>query len=174
MTHTRTALVSFVILTQVILGCATRHRGDSAPADLSHFAWLLGTWESRGQRGATLEEWSQVDNGALRGVAYRVVDGDTTINETVRLLLEASDVFYAADVTGDQPEVRFRLVDFGSRGAHFTNPDHDFPTSIIYRPVGADSLYARIEGVADGQKCALEFRYRRVAAAIGRTEKHQP
>jgi hypothetical protein len=171
MTHTRTALVSLVILTQVFVGCAARHRSGSTAVDLNRFAWLLGTWESRGQRGATLEEWSQGDNGTLRGVAYRVVDGDTTINETVRLLQEASEVFYAADVSGDQPEVRFRLVDFGSRGAQFANPGHDFPTSIIYRPVGADSLYARIEGVVDGQKRALEFRYRRVAGANDRTAK---
>lgn len=43
----------------------------------------------------------------------------------------------------------------------FENPNHDFPNTIIYNRVGADSLMAEIAGMKDGKKVSQIFKMKK-------------
>lgn len=97
--------------------------------------------------------------GVSRSTAAHVVRN----TESLRLEIEGGQLVYTA-VPSDQTETAFRGAVPSDSGFTVENPTHDFPTMIIYRRRGADSLLARIEGPGrDGAMRATDLPYRRVS-----------
>ena len=103
--------------------------------EFNAFQWLAGTWEMPKPNGSfRLEVWESNGPNALSGKGMKVIAGDTTYLESIRLYLDEKDVWYTPTVTdqnGGQP-VPFKLVSVVDHQYIFENPAHDFPQRIIY------------------------------------------
>lgn len=157
----KTAILMLAVLLSGTAGTSAG-AGDDTRVPPGSFGWLLGTWEATRSWGTIVETWSTRTDGVLAGASFSVKNGDTTLSESTRLEFDSAGVWFVAAVSHNASEVRFRLVAHDSSGAHFENPEHDFPTSVHYRPAGTDSLYAWIEGDMNGKQKRMDFKYRRV------------
>jgi hypothetical protein len=96
----------------------------------------------------------------------RAVKNGKTVGFGFIQIVESGDgaIQYVAHPSG-QNEATFRLTRLDGKTAVFENPQHDYPQRVMYSPVSADSLFARIEGTIDGNKKASDFPYRRLKCA---------
>lgn len=132
---------------------------DSTPLDRA--TWLAGCWEGASGTRVVEERWSPARGGTMVGSA-RTVRGDSTTSIELAVLRPSGDTLrYEAHPVGQAPAV-FRGVPAAAGPLIFENPQHDFPQRIIYRPVGADSLHARIEGPMGGEWRGIDYRMARV------------
>lgn len=137
-------------------------QGSSSSQDaLAELAWLAGCWRLEAGPRVTDEQWMAPSGGLMMGMSRTVIGG--RVRETERLIIRETDgaVDYVADPSG-QRETVFTTTR-GDSVWVFANAAHDFPQRIIYRRAAADSLWARIEGEADGQTRAVDFPMVRVA-----------
>jgi len=124
--------------------------------------WIQGCWQGDDAGTRITEQWTTPDGGTMLGVSRTVKNGKTVAYEFIIIREnEAGEVHYVAKPSG-QAEAAFKLVRAGDREAVFENPGHDFPQRIIYRREGDGSLYARIEGTAQGQPKAVDFPMKKV------------
>ncbi len=131
---------------------------------LRNAAWLIGTWESKTVRGSLYETWSKGGKDTLTSISYRLKGRDTLLQEIVWLVERHDSLFYVATAFGQNDD---QAVSFASRTITdsllvFENPAHDFPQTITYRRVGADSLVAAIAGKLNGTSQERTFSMKRI------------
>jgi hypothetical protein len=102
----------------------------------------------------------------------RTTRNDTLVEYEHLRIYEAGDTLvYHAMPSGQKPSEFRAAPPAGGWSAAtelvFANPAHDFPQRVRYRPVGADSIVARVEGTRNGAERGVDFPYRRVACAAG-------
>lgn len=131
------------------------------PDLLRHAAWLAGCWELRHGQRVTREEWMPVAGGTMIGMSRTVIGDATREYEYLRLHVVDGRLVYMAIPSG-QRETGFRAVTLTDSLLVFENPEHDFPQRVMYRPVGNDSLVARVEGEREGRTRGVDFPMRRV------------
>ncbi|OPC45202.1 DUF6265 family protein [Elizabethkingia anophelis] len=114
--------------------------------------WLIGTWENKTSRGSVYESWKKINGNELSGKSYAVKGADTIIFETVQLKQEGNNLYYIPTVRNqnDGKPVSFKAYTITDYKMVFGNPEHDFPQSVSYTKVNADSLVAEISGVKNG------------------------
>lgn len=129
---------------------------------LARVDWLLGDWSYAD--GSGVEHWVAI-GGVLYGVAF--VRGDDGADRYEVMIVDDAD-----GRDGGPPDGKLRLyampggaapVEFAhDRGATadlttavFTNPAHDFPTSIVYARTDAISLQATLGGTGGGSVIAM-------------------
>lgn len=146
----------------VFAGCnGDEKKGNKSSGD---FSKLTGLWFVSDGEGGSYEEWSEMKGDSMIGRAYKTMDQDTLMSETVTIKREDTATWYIP-VMRDQNKglpVRFRLTHHSDSAFTFENPQHDFPQRIIYRFVTKDSIVARIEGDVEGAQQSAEFSMRRM------------
>jgi hypothetical protein len=126
--------------------------------------WLAGCWQlDDSQREVrVVEQWTDNRGGLMLGTS-RTFKGQTVTeyefsaigaDSTGRLSYEARPA--------RQAPATFALASITETSVTFTNPAHDFPTSISYARRGGDSAVATIEGPGGKQ---ILFAYRRITCA---------
>lgn len=150
-------LTAIALLT---LGAATI--AETRGPNLKSLNWLVGKWAGAGEKGVIGENWTAKDSLTLNGIAFKVSAGDTVITERTKIVQTDSGMFYVADVPENKSKVLFKLAPADSAGFLFENPSHDFPTKVCYHPIGADSLFAWIEGPMNGSPKRIGYGYRKV------------
>ena len=105
---------------------------DSPLADLD---WLTGSWTTVDEDTVMEEHWTQPRAGTMFGVNRSIKDGVTRAFEFLRIVTRDDGVYYLASPNGRAPTA-FRLVESSPTHVRFSNPEHDFPTTIEYRLVG--------------------------------------
>ncbi len=143
----------------------------SGPASTADLAWLSGCWDLTRNGRHVIEQWSAPEGGTLIGMSRTVADGVTKEFEFV-MIREGSggQLEYVAKPSG-QPEATFTAIRASGSEVVFENPQHDFPTRIIYRRNADGSLLAAIEGTRNGQTKRVEYPY--VPATCGRPQTAQ-
>jgi hypothetical protein len=146
----------FVFATALLVGSVVQ----AQERDLSAFGWLAGGWQS--SDGPTTEErWTSPTSNLMLGVSRTVKEGRTVGFEFMRLEKRGADIYYVPQPSG-RPPVDFKLTSAENDTFVFENTEGvDRVHRIEYRREGTDSLYARIDGVQNGNPCRLEYRYRR-------------
>ncbi len=126
---------------------------------MDEFEWLKGNWVNITDEFEFYESWAAADDFALSGESYMLIDGDTAFYEVIRLEIKDDSVDYIVSVAGQNNGLgtSFRLVSTEDNTFTFSNSEHDYPQSIIYRYVAPDSLYAYIEGNLDGKYHREDF-----------------
>ncbi len=164
----------FFLITGILLSVALMVQSETPkkPAiekiKLSQFGWLSGSWRMDSGSEILYEIWDCTDTAVYRGTGLSVkidratLARDSSLGELMRLEPTDSGLFFVAMVQHNASEVGFKLVRMDSTGAVFENPSHDFPTRVIYKPLGNDSLYARVEGRRGDKEVGLDFRYARM------------
>ncbi len=150
-----------IILAAVLFEChnpGSRHNQMGDAADLFH--QLKGTWKMDGKE--LYELWAY-EAGTFRGVVYRISGKDTTITETLQLLMKGDTAYLRAIVTNQNRSepVDFKMIEITDKSGVFENPGHDFPTTIGYELIANDRLKAWIQGDLEGINKKIEFHYTR-------------
>jgi Domain of unknown function (DUF6265) len=145
--------------------------------DLAPFAWLSGVWKTQDGSMAIEEQWTEATGDAMLGLGRTMRGVRVVAFEFLRLSAESGRVVYWAMPQG-RPATAFALTAFatlpgvgttgqtshacaGTGRAVFTNPDHDFPQTIIYEREG-DKLHVRLEGRGkDGALKVAHWRFSR-------------
>lgn len=127
---------------------------------LDDLAWLAGCWQDERGNRFREENWTKPKGGTMLGIGRQVRDGKTTEYEFMRIHEDKGEIYFTAKPSG-QPEASFKLVSFADGKATFENPQHDFPTRVIYGKQPDGSLVARIEGLMNGQKRGIDFPFKR-------------
>ena len=123
-------------------------------------AFIQGCWQRQNGNRIVEEQWMAPRGGVMLGMS-RTVRADSVIEwEFIRLYERGGNLVYAAQPARQAP-AEFESTSIERDVITFANPAHDFPQRIIYRR-GGDSLFARIEGVRNGQERGVDFRYARV------------
>ena len=129
-------------------------------------AWMAGCWEQRSGDRVVEEHWLAPRGGIMLG-SGRTTRGDSLVEfEQTRIAAAGDTLIFFAQPSG-QAAAQFRTVNGAESEVRFENLAHDFPQRVIYRPVGDDSLVARVEGMRRGALRGFDFRYQRVPCAGG-------
>lgn len=126
--------------------------------------WLIGSWKSLTEKGYSVETWTKINDTLFEGYSYSVKGTDSVPLETVHLAEKKGILYYIPTVNGqnDEKPVEFKLSAHTPNQLIFENPEHDFPTKIIYNQLSADSLLAQISGPVNGSMETRQFPMKRV------------
>ena len=132
--------------------------------DIKKAEWLIGTWINKTPQGNIYETWSKTSDAEFAGKSYMVKHNDTIFFESVRLVHEKKGLFYISTVEDQNAglPVRFSAKTISETQLVFTNPQHDFPQTISYTKITADSLIAEISAANNGQERRQVFPMKRL------------
>ncbi len=129
------------------------------------FKWLVGTWQIKTDGGSMVEQWTKVDKHTYKAVVNFLQNPSDSISknplEEITLRQENDTIYFISEVkdqNNDQP-VKFIYSGVVDEWHIFVNPKHDFPQIISYKPVNKKTLYAKIEGMVEGENKVIEFNY---------------
>jgi hypothetical protein len=123
---------------------------------LDAIEWLQGCWRMTSRNGrVTDERWTRSARDTLAGTSRTLRDGAPVTGEVMHIVARGDTVVFIAEPEG-QRRTEFMATRASRDLVIFENAAHDFPQRVIYRPAG-DSLYARIDGVVDGEMRAVDF-----------------
>jgi len=144
MTPQRAAATGTLALALLV---ATGANAGPRQDDLSALGFMAGCWRSEpGARGTVIEERYSPPAANLMLGTTRYLRGDTVVSyEFTRIELNEGSIVLTPYPNGTA-SVGFTLTTTAPGSADFENPEHDFPTRILYRRAEAGSLTARIEG----------------------------
>jgi hypothetical protein len=153
-------------------GCAAERTGARPGATtvadpLRDVAFLAGTWRTPEADGVWTEEcWTAPAGGSMLGVSRTIGrDPDRTEKlrffEYLRVSRDENGVVYYAAPMGRSPATAFRMVTTDDGKVVFENPEHDFPTRLMYWMEAGGRLHARIEGREAGRERAEDWIYDR-------------
>lgn len=127
---------------------------------IKEFDWLVGHWEGHSSKNESTEVWEKQNDSTFTGYAYVVSpEKDTLMYENMVLDQRRDSLHLVVSVKNqnDDNPVAFTLTGFAANKYIFENPDHDFPTRIIYNKIAEDSLLAEVSGQENGKTTILEF-----------------
>ncbi len=137
---------------------------SGAADELNALSWLEGTWVRETSRSTRYESWKRLSDNTMEGDSWSIskADGKRRQVESLRLVSMGGEVFYIAKVPENPLPVPFKLTSGAESRLTFENPEHDFPTAIIYGRNGDGSMTVWAEGPGDGgEKQRLEFHFTR-------------
>lgn len=126
--------------------------------------WLIGEWHNVTPEGIATESWTKQNDTVYAGKSLFIIGKDTVSSESLRLEQLGQEVAYVPTVK-DQNKglpVRFVMKTMSDTQMIFENPQHDFPQTISYTKINADSLVAEISGKEHGQERKQAFPMKRV------------
>ena len=137
-------------LSRLLIPCFILCCSGCSP-DIGAFFWLTGTWEMQKPNGSSrLETWEKENRKMLSGRGISVVQGDSTLLETIGLYNEDRQTWYTPVVSGQNKgaPIPFKLVSTKGYQYDFENPEHDFPQRITYhfKPLDRHPSPARSPG----------------------------
>lgn len=157
-----------VLMGSLLISCKETPKETEASAvpetktysQLEKAEWFLGEWGNVTPEGELTERWKQENDSVYLGESYFVINGkDTVFAETVRLEEASGKLTYTVTVPGQnngQP-VPFKMTSATDSQLVFENPQHDFPSKIVYNKITADSIMAEISGMEKGKPASQQF-----------------
>lgn len=124
--------------------------------------WLVGCWERARPYGRMVESWSAPVDGVMAGMSTSIRDTTRRVLERLRLFYRGDTLIYEAS-PARQPMNEFKSTRISAQELVFEDSEHDFPQKITYRRIGADSLWARVEGDRNGRLQPIDYAFTRGA-----------
>jgi hypothetical protein len=123
-------------------------------------SYLSGHWQNTSFNHT--ETWIQEGN-TLRGFGLALDGNDTLFYERLEINLAVNPIVYTSWVTSqnDGTGIEFKLTESTDTSWIFENPQHDFPTKIIYIRKGPQKLEARVSGREKGIPREEQFVFER-------------
>jgi hypothetical protein len=136
---------------------------SGSPASIADLQWMAGCWEYRGGERTIEEQWMRPMGQVMLGTSRTTASGRTIAYEQMIIVEDSIGAVFRSIPSGQEP-AEFVALELSDSLASFSNPDHDFPQFVEYRPGAAgDSLWARISGEIAGVAREVHFRYGRIA-----------
>jgi hypothetical protein len=131
----------FPILALVVLSSCSQ-TGKKLPL------WVEGRWETNTQKNIIGEVWEKENDTLIVGYGYILINGEQLITENISIFTSRDALFYAARVRdqNDGKEILFRATSATKDHLVFQNPEHDFPTRIVYKLANENTLEINISG----------------------------
>ena len=120
--------------------------------------WLAGEWTYTEDGSVTTEKWQLFTNGSLKGSSQTVKDGKVTWQENLSIESEDGHWTYVAELP--DKTAYFKLTDQTESSAKFTDPENDFPSSIIY-DLKDDGLHIELVGTTKGEPHKISMLFQR-------------
>jgi len=110
--------------------------------------WLDGSWETNEPEDIVGEYWEKESDKRIAGYGYILRDGEQLKTEIISIYISGDTMFYAARVPdqNDGKEILFKASLVSEDHLVFKNPEHDFPTRIVYKLVCERTLEINISG----------------------------
>lgn len=153
---------AFITVIAFLISC-----GKQQESSVGSLSLIAGNWSMPGgekpEDGLIVESWVKVNDTVYAGKSYEVINGDSTLTETIELVKKGTDIFYIPTVVAqnNQQPVSFRLTKTEGNKFTFENPQHDFPTTIVYDFQNDSTLKASVSGTINGEIRAMDFFYQR-------------
>ncbi|HEU4496524.1 MAG TPA: DUF6265 family protein [Flavobacterium sp.] len=128
---------------------------------IENAAWLLGRWENNSEEGNLSEFWTRANDSAYHGESYLAIKGDTVFREKIVLFESSRKLVYRVSA-GTQKPVDFTMTGTSEKQLVWENPEHGYPSKIVYRKAGNDSLIAAIHGIEEGRQKSEVFKMKKV------------
>lgn len=134
------------LLVAIITGITALLATESTLAQANPAGFFRGTWKVEGQE--IYEHWDVLHETALKGVSYRVRNGETRVSEYLDITQNEDGLVYTATVPeqNDGKPVDFALGESNDSTFIFRNPDHDFPVEIAYHKLGENEIFVMVSG----------------------------
>jgi len=143
------------------LACTTSTHGGP----LEQFDWLAGTWTRESASATVYESWRVLSERTMEGQSHVVLKttGERRLAESLLLVEMGGEIYYIPRPPENPYPVTFRLTSHDDGVAVFENPQHDFPTKIVYRRNDDGSMTASIEGPTErpGEPGRIDFHFTR-------------
>ncbi|MGB3182081.1 MAG: alpha/beta hydrolase [Cyclobacteriaceae bacterium] len=122
------------------------------------FQALTGKWQIEGKEVYELWAFDKAE-GEFAGEVYKISDGKKEVLERISLYSHEGAVVYEASVPDQNDGRAIRFV-VGTEGESmmFSNPAHDFPQQIVYKPDGSERLRVTISGQGQESRSWLLLR----------------
>lgn len=137
------------------------------PVKLEQLAWLAGYWGDE----RTEECWLPPAGKLMLGV-NRSVGIKQTSFEFLRIEQRQDGIYYLAS-PGGGPPTEFALVELAPQRVTFSNPQHDFPQTIVYTRQQAQLLVS-VSGDIAGRPRQLEWRWRQRDLQVDAPSENAP
>jgi hypothetical protein len=128
----------------------------------AELGWLAGCWQLRDGQSVTDEQWMKPLGGTMLGISRTVKDGKAAWYESTRIEEDGGSLAFIARPSSAKEDTAFKLVKKNGLEWTFENPANEFPQRVIYRSIGRNAFFARIEGMLNGKAEATDFSYKRV------------
>jgi hypothetical protein len=126
--------IFFFILSLFTVGHVIAQNKALFKKNFTSLHWLVGTWERTNVKPGIKahEEWHLDSANHLRGIGLTMKEEDTLFIERIQILMDENNIYYVADVKGNQAPVYFAFTTLTKNGFVCENPEHDFPKKIEY------------------------------------------
>ena len=148
----------------VVYMSACTNTAKEKTVTVKELSWLQGQWINDVDTPAvTYETWKTINDTLMTGEGYSIEYGDTIFHEMLEIKVVDNIICYipSVDNQNNGKPVVFKLKNAGDGLFEFSNPQHDFPHTIVYQKIGNDSLLASIEGINNGKASKISFPFRR-------------
>ncbi len=121
-------------------------------------SFLQGTWKMDNKE--VYEHWDQLGSKKLKGVSYKINEGNVVVSEYLEITEEDNEIIYTATVPNQNNGVGvdFKLSKIDTTFT-FENPDHDFPKKIVYQKLNETEVYIH---VSDGKRKGFSYKMRKL------------
>jgi len=124
-------------------------------------AFMAGCWTGTLGRRTIEEVYTTPAANLMQGMTRYLQDGRAVDYEFTRIDITPTGSQLVPHPKG-QPAVAFTQKEASANRFVWENLQHDFPQRITYSAPTRDSLVARVEGSADGNSRAFEYRMARM------------
>jgi hypothetical protein len=138
--------------------------GETPNQRLASMSWLEGHWIGSSGKGSWEAIYSGPEGGSVLSLNKEIVDGELVTIEFEQFVVEDDAVVMIPAPGGRRSEVRFTLTDYdpSARRAVFTNPEHDFPQTIVYERRDDDTLTIDVRARRGGETVGFTLELARV------------
>ncbi|HMQ05243.1 MAG TPA: DUF6265 family protein [Pyrinomonadaceae bacterium] len=161
--HKSWAARTYVAVSLFLVSTVFLNAQETKPT-IDGLSWMGGCWQlSVPQRNMTItEHWMKPEGGTMIGMGRTVAGGKTASFEFLRIVASEAGIDYIARPSSNKEETPFRMLKLSAGEVVFENLKHDFPQRIIYRKGEVDSLFARIEGMRNGELRGMDIPMKRI------------
>jgi len=144
----------FVFLLIILTSCSAD--GPELPL------WLDGEWKTNNKSGFVGENWVVENDTLIMGQGLVHVGGQLKAMEEISIFISKGQIYYGAKVA-DQNEgkqILFKATLIAPGHLVFENPEHDFPTRIVYKLKDPVTLEVNISGRDEEDTRTIELNKR--------------
>ena len=122
-----------------------------AQSDFPYF--LQGTWKVENKE--TYEHWDKLNDNTLKGISYKMENGEIKISEYLGISRTEKETTYTAAVLNQNQgkSIEFKLTNTDDTFT-FENPRHDFPKKITYQKLNETEVFVE---VSDGERKIFSY-----------------
>ncbi len=149
-------LVGALIAVVLFAGCEEPRKNQFR----DEFRWISGKWKGEFDGRTVIETWSW-EKHRFEGTGMEIEEGDTVFAERLYLEEHQDNYSYIAVLEGRPPILFAGSYDSEEKEWTFENPEHDFPSRILYQRQSDSTLVISIKGPRSADNNGFSYTLKR-------------